>query len=229
MDPHRSDLRSLARPPYTQEMVRRPADLIEHRGELVRCYEALGRAGWPSLNPLELELDRCDPAGLAAFDVWLSALDVRHFSAVRKGGPGELAKAHHPKKAKKLGYPFFVPPSFTWPWCGAVLLIADQCRDIVGRPVKIRNLWRPWSYNLEVAESAINSDHPNACAGDLDFRSSGDRRAIEPFLRRLDHACPALQLSVGYAKKSLHVGVRSPKGRRWWFYRSYPDKRVGLG
>ena len=56
--------------------------------------------------------------------------------------------------------------------------LADTLRDASGGPVILRNAWRPQSYNALVSTSAIDSDHPNACALDLDFQPLPDAEEI---------------------------------------------------
>lgn len=101
-------------------------------------------------------------------------------------------------------------------------------REEVGRSIRLRNLYRPMSYNQLVATSGLDSDHPNACGGDFDFKNINDRRTAENFIRQLAADIPSLEISLGMGGTSLHVGIMSPKGSPSWFYKSYADKRIKL-
>ncbi len=140
----------------------------------------------------------------------------------------EVVTPHKKSKAKQAGFTELVPPLHLWPWSLLVLRVGDLMRDHVGNSIRIRNLYRPMSYNRLVATSGIKSDHPNACSGDFDFSSTDDRRAAEQLVRELSRDHPGLEISLGLGGKTLHVGIMSPKGKRHWFYKSYKDKRVGL-
>lgn len=155
------------------------------------------------------------------FDAWWDALGLRYFAA------DEATYPHRPNIARRLGWVHLVPPVQLWPWLGLVMHIADEVRDSVGRPVTLRNAWRPSNYNAAVAKST-DSDHIDACGIDLDFDSVESRRVAEGVLRRhYDRA--ELQLSLGLGAQSIHVGVLSRKGQRHWFYESaLPEQRRGF-
>lgn len=140
----------------------------------------------------------------------------------------EVVSPNHPDKALEVGLTELIAPLHLWPWVIMVLKVGDLMREAVGRGVRIRNVYRPMSYNKLVASSGIKSDHPNACSGDFDFKSLADRRIAEKAIRELHGNHPQLELSVGLGARTLHVGVMSPKGSRSWFYDSYPDERVKL-
>lgn len=140
----------------------------------------------------------------------------------------EVVTPHHEDKAAEAGFSELVPPLHLWPWTLIVLRIGDIMREEVGRAVRLRNVYRPMSYNRLVASSGIDSDHPNACSGDFDFSSQDDRRTAEQVVRDLSSAHPELEISLGMGARSLHVGALSPKGKRSWFYDSYSDPRVPL-
>lgn len=134
----------------------------------------------------------------------------------------EIVTPNDRRKAQSVGYNELVPPGHTWGVVCLLVWLADQLREAVGSPVGMRNLWRPQSYNRQVAKSAITSDHPNACGIDLDFGRSSARQEAEDWLAGwvVDNNNVA-RLSVGLGDESLHVGVLSPNGSRHWKYDSY--------
>ncbi|MCF6191381.1 MAG: hypothetical protein L3J51_12975 [Cocleimonas sp.] len=140
----------------------------------------------------------------------------------------EVITPNHPAKAKIAGFDVLIPPLHLWPWVMLVLSIGDLMRELIDSPIKLRNVYRPMSYNELVATSELDSDHPNACSGDFDFKSSGDRRKAEQLVRSLANENPQLEISLGMGARTLHIGIMSPKGSRSWFYKSYPDKKIKL-
>lgn len=154
------------------------------------------------------------------FADYLTENGVTHFSV------DEAVRPNHPNKARQAGFSDLTPPRHLWPWAVLVLTLGDRLRAAVGAPVTLRNLYRPMSYNRLVATSGIRSDHPNAAAGDFDFRTGAQRRTAEGEIRRLAAQHPELEVSLGLGARTLHVGCLSPKGSRSWYYDSYPDERV---
>ncbi len=140
----------------------------------------------------------------------------------------EVVTPNHADKARQAGFEELIPPLHLWPWTLLALAMGDEMRRAVGRAVRLRNLYRPLSYNRLVATSGVESDHPNACAGDFDFSSVEDRRIAEEVVRRRAMSDPVLELSMGMGAISLHVGVMSPKGPRSWFYKSYEEPQRPL-
>lgn len=141
----------------------------------------------------------------------------QHFSA------REIAAPHQRQKASECGYTQLVPPGHTWGVVCLLVWIADQMREAAAGPVTMRNLWRPQSYNTLVASSGIESDHPNACGMDLDFGTPERREAaLEWLVGWLGRTSNAARLSVGLGGSTLHIGVLSPRGSRYWRYDSYP-------
>ncbi len=148
------------------------------------------------------------------------------WSYVRACRPGawfkyaEVVAPHRKQKAKRAGHTTLVPPRHLWMWATLVIRLANLIRKEIGTPVKMRNLYRPMSYNAMVATSGIKSDHPNACGADLDFKTIGDRRKAEGFLRGLMFARPDFNISMGIGSRTLHVGIHTPRGSRIWAYKS---------
>lgn len=134
------------------------------------CASCWGRRPYP-----ELKGQLGEPRRQGGFDAYRKACGVKYFSAREACTPRWKAKA------KSVGYERFVPPQFVWPWCGLVLKLCDGMRRAIGEPIKLRNLWRPQSYNRLVSTSKITSDHPNGCGADLYFSGVGSRRKAEGF------------------------------------------------
>ncbi len=155
------------------------------------------------------------------FGNFMASLGVgRHFTVK------EVCEPNDSSAAEETGYTWLVPPPPTWPVVAVILWIADEMRDLVDAPVNMRSLWRPFSYNVQVAKSTIESDHPNACGTDLDFKNEEDREKAMHWLCGFISLNPLLRVSVGIGKKTLHVGVLSPQGRRHWTYDSFGDGKV---
>lgn len=171
-----------------------------------------------------------DPVQYAAF---LKCIGVKHFSF------GEIITPNDQAKAARCGYGHFTPPGHCWALSGLVIRVADHLRTELGEPIHMRNHWRPQSYNRLVSKSSIESDHPNACAVDLDFGSESSlSSALNMFSLALVSAPMTLTgfastISIGIGATSLHIGLYSPKGPRYWVYDSYkgevPDAIKALG
>ncbi len=161
-----------------------------------------------------------DPTGYLmtenGFQSYLDDTGIQHFSA------GEMLSPNQLEAANGLGYSLFLPPHVWWPRGATLALLADKLRNMVGEPVKMRNWWRPCSYNEdEKVGGASESDHITAHAVDLDYRSSDSRRTAERGLREMYEQETWLELSLGLGYQTTHVGILSPKGQRIWTYSSY--------
>lgn len=172
-----------------------------------------------------------DPHGFEptaeGFQDYLDQVGVVFFSA------REYVTPHNPAVAARCGFDELLPERGWWRR-GAVLgLMADELRDLVDEPVYLRNWWRPDCYNEGVG-GAAGGDHPDADAVDLDFRSSRSRADAQRYLCELywsqdlleDHEIEPdvdarLNLSVGLGGQTIHLGVLSQRGRRYWKYGSY--------
>ena len=194
-------------------MSRAPADLDLYWDRL--------QAGAQALR-FEMPDHEAFPHTQGGFDAFRKACGVKYFSAREACTPRWKAKA------KSVGYERFVPPQFVWPWCALVLKLCDGMRRAIEEPIKLRNLWRPQSYNRLVAGSGIESDHPNGCGADLYFSGVGSRRKAEGFLRGVHAVAPELEMSLGLGARVVHVGVLSVKGGRTWFYETFTDARSSL-
>ncbi|BBM85965.1 D-Ala-D-Ala carboxypeptidase family metallohydrolase [Candidatus Uabimicrobium amorphum] len=153
------------------------------------------------------------PKTVDGFQMYLDAVGVRYFSA------REMTRPNHPDKAKQCGFDNFLPPHEDWPKGAALALLADKMRALVNEPVKMRNWWRPSCYNSKVG-GAKGSDHVQAFAVDLDFRSAQSRAKAQAYLCQ-NYWSGDLQLSVGLGGVTIHLGILSPKGKRSWKYSSY--------
>lgn len=166
------------------------------------------------------------------FQEYLNAVGVTYFDAQ------EIITPNHPEIAASCGYMILLPTREHWQKIGALALFADQLRELVGEPVWMRNWWRPDCYN-EAVGGAAGGDHPDADAVDLDFLSASSRAAAQEFLCRVywqqdivapeqmapdSDFDPRLNLSVGLGEATLHLGVLSQNGRRYWTYSSYTEE-----
>lgn len=163
---------------------------------------------------------------------YLDAVGVRYFAA------WEYAVPNNPQVAAECGYSLLLPGREWWRKAGALGLFADQLRALVNEPVRLRNWWRPPCYNVGVG-GAPGGDHPDADALDLDFRSARSRADAQRWLCdqywRRDIVAPEdiapgsdlnprLNLSVGLGGVTIHLGVLSRNGRRYWKYGSYTNE-----
>lgn len=159
---------------------------------------------------------------LLRFEYHLKANGVGDYFSVH-----EIVAPNHPDKASSVGYMHLTPPAHTWGVACLLVWIADQMRSVADSPVVLRNYWRPQSYNKLVASSGIESDHPNACGIDLDFQNESARRdALDWLCTWLRQSGNAARASVGIGAKTLHVGVLSPNGSRYWTYDSFNESDV---
>lgn len=169
------------------------------------------------------------PETQAGFQAYLDAVGVVHFSAA------EYVEPNNPQVAADCGYTILLPDHGYWRKAAALGLLADQLRDLVAEPVILRNWWRPPCYNAGVG-GAAGGDHPDGDAVDLDFLSARSRADAQGLLcetywkRDLvapediapgSNLNPRLNLSVGLGGVTIHLGVLSRNGRRFWKYDSY--------
>lgn len=188
----------------------------EREKQLLDSGNALG------LSETFLNVSDYLPGEKADLDRYINDYGIQFFSI------NEVVRPHRPNDALRAGYTELIAPIHLWPWVMLVLRIGDLMREEVGRGIKLRNVYRPMSYNKLVAASELESDHPNACSGDFDFKSIDDRRTAEVLIRGLHSNHPQLEISLGMGARTLHVGVMSPMGQRSWFYDSYTDNRMKL-
>lgn len=181
------------------------------------------RFGGDDVDPLTF------PETQAGFQAYLDAVGVVHFAAY------EYVEPNNPQVAADCGYTILLPERGYWRKAAALGLLADQLRALVGEPIILRNWWRPPCYNAGVG-GAAGGDHPDGDAVDLDFLSARSRADAQAFLcetywkRDLvepadiapgSNLNPRLNLSVGLGGVTIHLGVLSRNGRRFWKYDSY--------
>lgn len=153
-----------------------------------------------------------DKSGLQTY---LNQTGIRYFSA------SEIMTPHSETDALKCGLENLIPHQCIWPAGAAMLSIFDKIRDLIGGPITFRNWWRPSCYN-ELVAGAKASDHLLAKSMDIDFKSAHDRAVAQKFI------CEELwkkgeNVQVGIGCNSLHIGLGSPKGKRYWLYDSIYD------
>lgn len=169
---------------------------------------------------------------LDSFQMYLDAVGVQHFTAA------EIAEPHNQAAATECGYTILLPERDQWEKAAALALFTDELRELVGEPIYLRNWWRPPCYNVAVG-GAAGGDHPDADAVDLDFLSNESRAMAQKFLcdnywnapiitpeqiapgADID---PMLNMSVGLGGVTIHLGVLSNGGRRFWYYGSYTEE-----
>jgi hypothetical protein len=148
----------------------------------------------------------------AGLQTYLDNSGIKYFSAK------ELMTPHEESDALKCGLENLLPHQCIWPAGVAMLSIFDKIRELIGGPILFRNWWRPTCYN-ELVAGAKSSDHLLAKSMDLDFKSPHDRAVAQKFV------CEELwkkgvNVQVGIGCTSLHIGLGSPRGKRFWPYES---------
>lgn len=141
---------------------------------------------------------------------YLDNVGIRYFSAP------EIMTPNNEAEAIKCGLDNLIPPKCIWANGGALLSIFERIRELIAGPIMFRNWWRPACYN-SLVDGAKASDHLLAKSFDIDFRKPHDRAVAQKFL------CEQLwkkgeNVQVGIGCSSLHIGLASPKGKRFWVY-----------
>ena len=163
------------------------------------------------------------------FQAYLDAVGVTYFAAWEYVVPNNM------QVAEQCGYTILLPERGWWRKAAALGLFADQLRILVNEPVTLRNWWRPDCYNTGVG-GAPGGDHPDADALDLDFSSARSRADAQRYLCETywnqdivppediapgSDLDPRLNMSIGLGEVTIHLGVLSSNGRRFWMYDSY--------
>lgn len=166
---------------------------------------------------------------LDSFQMYLDAVGVEHTSAA------EIVEPFNQAAATMCGYSILLPDRDQWERAAALAMFTDALTELVGEPIFVRNWWRPPCYNDAVG-GAATGDHPDADALDLDFASASSRAMAQQFLCDMywdqdivtaaeiapgADVDPRLNMSVGLGGVSIHLGVLSSGGRRFWTYASY--------
>jgi hypothetical protein len=163
------------------------------------------------------------------FQLYLDEVGVQHVTA------SDLAEPYNQAAATMCGFDLLLPAQEEWEKAAALALFTDVLTELVGEPIFMRNWWRPPCYN-EAVGGAAGGDHPDADAVDLDFSSPATRAIAQQFLCdtywNMDIVTPEqilpgsdldprLAMSIGLGGVTIHLGVLSAGGRRFWYYDSY--------
>ncbi|MGZ3790496.1 MAG: D-Ala-D-Ala carboxypeptidase family metallohydrolase [Bacteriovorax sp.] len=146
---------------------------------------------------------------------YIDKLGIRYFSAT------EIMTPNNEASAIQCGLTNLIPPQCIWSNGAALLSVFERIREEIAGPIMVRNWWRPSCYN-SLVDGAKASDHILAKSFDIDFRNPHDRAVAQKFL------CENLwkkgeNVQVGIGCNSLHVGLASPRGKRFWVYPSIND------
>ena len=192
--------------------------LIDHLGG--------GGGGGDPVNAFDYSAD------VEGLQMYLDAVGVQHITAA------EIVEPYNQEAADGCGLSILLAPNDQWEKLGALGLFTDELVELVDEPVFVRNWWRPPCYN-EAVGGAAGGDHPDADAVDLDFNSPTSRAMAQ------QHLCdtywnqdivapeqiapgsdldPRLNMSVGLGGITIHLGVLSANGRRFWLYDSYSEE-----
>lgn len=157
----------------------------------------------------------CSVDGLTGY---LRALGCPHFSGPEIADPpkrwAELARRVLRERGGSL-----LLARWAWPRTGSIVCPLERCRVLIREPIDVAWHWRPAELNASVG-GAAGSDHVEATAIDVDFRSARGMsvslaRVLEPMYRS-----GLLRLSMGIGRRRLHLGVLSSRGQRRWSYAS---------
>jgi len=147
---------------------------------------------------------------------YLDEVGIKFFSAK------EISTPHSDEGAANCGVSELIPPTCSWKNSAAILSVLDKIRAEIKSPITFRNWWRPGCYN-GVVGGAKESDHLLSKAFDFDFQSSKDRAIAQKII------CEELwkkneNIQIGIGCNTLHVGLGSPKGKRYWTYSSLNEE-----
>ncbi len=171
-------------------------------------------------------------ADIDGLQLYLDAVGVQHVSAP------DLVEPYNADAAAMCGFDLLLPEQDQWEKGAALALFTDALTELVGEPIFLRNWWRPDCYN-EAVGGAAGGDHPDADAVDLDFSSASSRALAQQFLCEtyweMDIVAPEqilpgsdldprLNMSVGLGGVTIHLGVLSAGGRRFWYYDTYTSE-----
>lgn len=195
-------------------------------GEIDHAFLIAHFGGDPTVNALDFVDD------IDGLQLYLDEVGVQHVTAP------DLVEPYNEAAAAMCGLVYLLPEQGEWEKAAALALFTDVLTELVGEPIFLRNWWRPPCYNDAVG-GAADGDHPDGDAIDLDFSSPATRAIAEGFLCEtywnqdivapqqilpgsgLD---PRLNMSVGLGNITIHLGVLSGGGRRFWYYDSYTSQ-----
>ena len=196
--------------------------LIKFINNILNSFNKAKQEKEKEMNKFELIIQRfnkkiVDPENfdqtIEGFQEYLNETGIKFVSAK------EMCTPHHPQIASDLGYAAFVPEKGWWVRGAALAALFDHLRAKLGKPITVRNWWRPAEYNAKVG-GAKGSDHVGAYAFDMDFKTKKDRQQVEEVLEGF-YKDPDLQMSLGLGGYTIHLGLCSEKGNRRWYYDSY--------
>jgi hypothetical protein len=139
----------------------------------------------------------------------------------------EMVAPNHPSAARSCGLDYLLPINCRWASAATLGHLAQKFRDLINeedpsvtRTIRLRNWYRPKCYNShDLVRGSDKSDHRWSRAFDLDFASANDRAIAQKYLCQIYKDNP-FNLSVGIGCRTLHVGIASHHGSRFW---TYPD------
>ena len=158
-------------------------------------------------------------------DPWRHTDDVSGFVAYWGECLGELPNFEAYELVESPRGPL-LPDRVYWARGCVLALIAQRCRDAADSAVTLRWWFRPPPINhgpggvggAAPTATSPGSDHLTASAVDLVYQSrAAIDRAVEDVLLPL-YRGGLLEVSLGYGRRTTHVGVFSPGGRRRWVY-----------
>lgn len=175
-------------------------------GELESYNRLIKRFGTTKVDPSKFKRTE---NGLQSF---IDQSGIRYFSAA------EVMTPHNEAGALACGLDNLIPPQCIWSNGAALMSILERMRELIAGPIMFRNWYRPTCYN-SLVEGAKGSDHLLAKSVDIDFRKPHDRAVAQKFL------CEELwkkneNIQVGIGCNTLHIGLASPRGKRFWVYGS---------
>lgn len=196
------------------ERMRSCADLIGARGDVPNPWDYFRR------------LKSTHEIGdyLAMLDVYFHECGVRHFTAIEACTMSSSSQkvAKRMRARKSIYRDQYIEPITVWhaqPMAALLVGFADPIRDALGAPITLRNGFRSWSINQQVAKSGIGSDHPMTACVDLDLSKDGDLKAAHAKARELyDKHADTFETSIGQGDTVIHFGIYSPMGHREWKY-----------
>lgn len=191
--------------------------------DIITFGPTITQLGGEIQNPLDYDEDF---VGLQKF---LTLSGVENFSALEVGTPGSK------EFADKCQLKHLIPKRNCWIRIAALLKTGDTIRNHLGMKARITSLYRPQCYN-KLLKGAKTSDHLSARSMDMSFYEASKRKKAADFICQnfwkddfynlsphMNVDDGTLNISIGLGGTYMHIGLASPKGRRYWIYKSYLD------
>lgn len=190
------------------------ADLIGERGHVPDPFEYFAKLG------------KTHEIGdyLAMLQAFFKDCGVRHFTAFEACTMSSASQkvAKRMRARKSIYRNQYVEPVTVWhalPMAALLVGFADPIRDELDDTITLRNGFRSWAINQQVAKSGIGSDHPQTACVDLDLNPKGNLAAAHAKARELyDKHADVFGTSLGQGKTVIHFGIHGPAGHRKWTY-----------